>query len=300
DQVALRAFERICKGQGTEAAVKKLRDETPELWRETVMRFRDTKQAPSTGRVKFDTAKHLTVVRHSLAQEEEMEYRPMTCGEYIKHHMEKPPPFTLSETSALAAWYQDLKDEGVKKSERRMYNPKSKKEEIFTRVHVHTGEVERRKDIRERGQIVQTETTARDPDPSTVRDMTSRLSVAPPELTQILTSASRMRTLPSPSAGKKLTAGVSVAAQQQEHQRISTLLPRMEDLRGKMTAQLKESQALFKTAGKDHIESKAMGAMELLQSGVTEESINDMIISGADAYGLGPRKSVYKCAYQFM
>lgn len=41
-------------------------------------------------------------------------------------------------------------------------------------------------------------------------------------------------------------------------------------------------------------------AMELLQSGVTEESINDMIISGADAYGLGPRKSVYKCAYQFM
>ena len=28
-------------------------------------------------------------------------------------------------------------------------------------------------------------------------------------------------------------------------------------------------------------------AMELLQSGVTEESINDMIISGADAYGLG-------------
>ena len=54
DQVALRAFERICKGQGTEAAVKKLRDETPELWRETVMRFRDTKQASSTGRVKFD------------------------------------------------------------------------------------------------------------------------------------------------------------------------------------------------------------------------------------------------------
>ena len=142
DQVALRAFERICKGQGTEAAVKKLRDETPELWRETVMRFRDTKQASSTGRVKFDTAKHLTVVRHSLAQEEEMECRPMTCGEYIKHHMEKPPPFTLSETSALAAWYQDLKDEGVKKSERRMYNPKSKKEEIFTRVHVHTGEVQ--------------------------------------------------------------------------------------------------------------------------------------------------------------
>ncbi|CAJ1456280.1 unnamed protein product, partial [Effrenium voratum] len=98
DQVALRAFERICKGQGTEAAVKKLRDETPELWRETVMRFRDTKQASSTGR----------------------------------------------------AWYQDLKDEGVKKSERRMYNPKSKKEEMLTRVHVHTGEVERRKDIRER------------------------------------------------------------------------------------------------------------------------------------------------------
>ena len=41
-------------------------------------------------------------------------------------------------------------------------------------------------------------------------------------------------------------------------------------------------------------------AMELLLSGVTEESINDMTISGADAYGLGPRKSVYKCAYQFM
>ena len=30
--------------------MKKLRDETPELWRETVMRFRDTKQASSTGR----------------------------------------------------------------------------------------------------------------------------------------------------------------------------------------------------------------------------------------------------------
>ena len=40
--------------------------------------------------------------------------------------------------------------------------------------------------------------------------------------------------------------------------------------------------------------------MELLQNGVTEESLNDMIITGADPHGLGPRKSVYKCAYQFM
>ena len=48
--------------------------------------------------------------------------------------------------------------------------------------------------------------------------------------------------------------------------RISTLLPRMEDLRGKMTAQLKESQALFKTAGKDHIESKAIGVSEIRMS----------------------------------
>ena len=272
DQVALRAFERICKGQGTEAAVKKLRDETPELWRETVMRFRDTKQASSTGRVKFDTAKHLTVVRHSLAQEEEMEYRPMTCGEYIKHHMEKPPPFTLSETSALAAWYQDLKDEGVKKSERRMYNPKSKKEEIFTRV-------ERRKDIRERG----------NQDPSTVRDMTSRLSVAPPELTQFKAGvvdldlsfededfavAKRRKKAHggrlSGGSSSKNTKGQAPKVPKIENldnvleTRISTLLPRMEDLRGKMTAQLKESQALFKTAGKDHIESKPL---EFLKSG---------------------------------
>ncbi|CAJ1349163.1 unnamed protein product, partial [Effrenium voratum] len=257
DQVALRAFERICKGQGTEAAVKKLRDETPELWRETVMRFRDTKQASSTGRVKFDTAKHLTVVRHSLAQEEEMEYRPMTCSEYIKHHMEKPPPFTLSETSALAAWYQDLKDEGEEER------------------------VERRKDIRERGQVVQTESTARNPDPSTVRDMTSRLSVAPPELTQFKAGvvdldlsfededfavAKRRKKAHggrlSGGSSSKNTKGQAPKVPKIENldnvleTRISTLLPRMEDLRGKMTAQLKESQALFKTAGKDHIESK--------------------------------------------
>ena len=215
-----------------------------------------------------------------------MEYRPMTCGEYIKHRMEKPPPFTLSETSALAAWYQDLR---VKKSERRMYNPKSKKEEIFTRVHVHTGEVERRKDIRERGQIVQTET--RNPDPSTVRDMTSRLSVAPPELTQSKAGvvdldlsfededfavAKRRKKAHggrlSGGSSSKNTKGQAPKVPKIENldnvleTRISTLLPRMEDLRGKMTAQLKESQALFKTAGKDHIESKAIGVSEIRMS----------------------------------
>ena len=84
DHNALRAFERVCKGQGTEAAVKKLREETPELWRETVMRFRDTKQASSSGRVKFDTAKHLTVVRRSLTQEQDMEYLGPNMAVFIR------------------------------------------------------------------------------------------------------------------------------------------------------------------------------------------------------------------------
>ena len=74
---------------------------------------------------------------------------------------------------------------------------------------------------------------------------------------------------------------------------VSSFLPRLHIWAVSLVFFFSVHCLLISSAGPD-----LQKAMELLQSGVTEESINDMIIS-ADAYGLG-RKCVYKCAYQFM
>ena len=119
--------------------------------------------------------------------------------------------------------------------------------------------------------------------------MTSRLSAAPPELAQFKAGVVDLdlsfkdedfavakrrrgahggRVSAGGSSGSKNTKGQGSKVPKIENldnvleTRITTLLPRLEDLRGKMTAQLTESQSLFKTAGKDHIESKAIGVSE--------------------------------------
>lgn len=61
--------------------------------------------------------------------------------------MELDPPFRLTESAARAQWHQDLQNPSVKKSERRKWNPTTRKFELFTRVHVEIEELEHKKTV---------------------------------------------------------------------------------------------------------------------------------------------------------
>ena len=63
--------------------------------------------------------------------------------------MDLEEPFRLTETEAIAQWHKDLRDSSVRKSEKRMWNPTSRKFESFTRIHVQVDELEHRKSFKE-------------------------------------------------------------------------------------------------------------------------------------------------------
>ena len=65
----------------------------------------------------------------------------------VKWFMGLDPPFRLSESAATAKWHQDLQNPKVRKSEKKMYNPTTRKMESFTRVHVEVDELEHRRDL---------------------------------------------------------------------------------------------------------------------------------------------------------
>jgi len=98
---------------------------------------------------KFDVLKHLDKIKKSQCEEEEVVTKPMIFSEYIKFHNERPSPFTLSHSQAVAQWHVDLQDPKIRKSERKMYNPKSKQQEVFTRIHVQVDELEHRRSTTE-------------------------------------------------------------------------------------------------------------------------------------------------------
>ena len=140
DNAALKGFNQVCKQQGTETQMEELRNTNPALWKSTVISYRDCKR--TSPRARFDTMKHLEQIRKEFAEEDDTIFRKMFFSQYVQHHMALPAPFTLTESQAVAAWHRDLKDPAKRKSEKKMYNPQSKKIEMFTRIHVEVEENE--------------------------------------------------------------------------------------------------------------------------------------------------------------
>ena len=92
-----------------------------------------------------------------------MVYRPMTFGQYVEHFKSQPHPFTLNDAQAAARWHRDLADNTIKKSQKLYFNPVSKKDELFTRVHLNVDELEHRRDIQEHGKQLQKSATFKHP-----------------------------------------------------------------------------------------------------------------------------------------
>lgn len=128
DSYAVRAFWQCCKTQNTEKQMETLKNDNPDLWKGTVVAFRDQR---SHGRgTKFDVLKHLETVKKAFVQEGDNVFRPMLFSEYIKHYMSLPEPLNLSEGQATAQWHSDLQNPKVQKSEKRYWNPKSHQHEV--------------------------------------------------------------------------------------------------------------------------------------------------------------------------
>lgn len=127
DSYALRAFQQCCKAQKTESQMDRLRDENKELWKGTVLAFREQRR---TGRgTNFDVLKHLETVKKAFVQDNDDVWRPLIFAAYVKHYMNLPQPFTLTEAQATAQWHSDLRNPQIKKSEKKYFNPKSRQDE---------------------------------------------------------------------------------------------------------------------------------------------------------------------------
>ena len=127
DSYAVRAFQRCCKEQHTENQMDTLKVQNPDLWKGTVIAFRDQR---SVGKgTKFDVLRHLEATKKAFVQDSDDVYRPLLFGAYLKHFMELPAPLHLTEAQATAQWYSDLQNPKIKKSEKKYYNPKSKQDE---------------------------------------------------------------------------------------------------------------------------------------------------------------------------
>ena len=108
--------------------MERLRATDYELWRSTVVAFRDQR---SVGKgTKFDMMKHIESTKKSMTQEQDDVYRPLLFSAYKEHYQNLPAPLTLTEAQATAKWYQDLADPTIKKSDKRYYNPRSKQDEV--------------------------------------------------------------------------------------------------------------------------------------------------------------------------
>ena len=128
DSYAVRSFQLCCKQQKTEQEMERLRSTDYELWRSTVVAFRDQR---SVGKgTKFDMMKHIESTKKSMTQEQDDVYRPLLFSAYKEHYQNLPAPLTLTEAQATAKWYQDLADPTIKKSDKRYYNPRSKQDEV--------------------------------------------------------------------------------------------------------------------------------------------------------------------------
>lgn len=90
--------------------------------------------------------RHVDQLKKEYGEEHDIVFKRMVYSEYIKHYMNKPYPFGLSESQAVSQWHTDLKDPRVRKSERRLWNPQSKHWEMFTLIHVETDDLDHRRE----------------------------------------------------------------------------------------------------------------------------------------------------------
>ena len=127
DSYALRSFIQCCKSQKTESQMDQLKVTNPELWKQTVIAFRDQRQKGS--KTKFDIMKHLETYKKSLIQDLDDVYRPLLFSEYCNHYMQLPEPLTLTKPQCYAQWHRDLKDDKVRKSTKTYWNPQSNQHE---------------------------------------------------------------------------------------------------------------------------------------------------------------------------
>ncbi|CAJ1382558.1 unnamed protein product [Effrenium voratum] len=174
DGYAKRAFDAACKTQGTmermtETYLSKaiilnsseMKKNDHDVWIQTVRAFRD-KKATQGKAAQFDVLSHAVSLRKSRVDMQEVVIKPMLMGEF-RHKKQLAPPFNLSEAEALSEWHRLIGDPSVNKSEKVLFNPKSRKEETFTRVHVIMEENERRQQVRARDETTTQEASARHP-----------------------------------------------------------------------------------------------------------------------------------------
>ena len=133
-----------------------------DVWIQTVRAFRD-KKATQGKAAQFDVLSHAVSLRKSRVDMQEVVIKPMLMGEFVRRKKQLAPPFNLSEAEALSEWRRLIGDPSVNKSEKVLPNPKSRKEETFTRVHVIMEENERRQQVRARDETTTQEASARHP-----------------------------------------------------------------------------------------------------------------------------------------
>jgi len=128
DSYAIRSFNQCCKSQKTEVQMEALRKDNPDLWKQTVLAFREQR---SQGRgTRFDVLKHIETIKQAVVQDQDDVFRPLLYAQYIAHYTGLPEPLCLTETQASAQWHADLRNAKVKKSEKRYFNPKSRQDEV--------------------------------------------------------------------------------------------------------------------------------------------------------------------------
>ena len=136
DSYAIRSFNQCCKSQKTEVQMEALRKDNPDLWKQTVLAFREQR---SQGRgTRFDVLKHIETIKQAVVQDQDDVFRPLLYAQYIAHYTGLPDPLCLTETQASAQWHADLRNPKVKKSEKRYFNPKSRQDEVAWFNHFPT------------------------------------------------------------------------------------------------------------------------------------------------------------------
>ncbi|CAK9099080.1 DnaJ-like 1 [Durusdinium trenchii] len=320
DSYALRAFQQCCKAQKTESQMDRLRDENKELWKGTVLAFREQRR---TGRgTNFDVLKHLETVKKAFVQDNDDVWRPLIFAAYVKHYMNLPQPFTLTEAQATAQWHSDLRNPQIKKSEKKYFNPKSRQDEVLTRVHVQVDEVEHRRETIERSQQITKESTSKSASQS--KELVERLEKKPMDVKAFKAGEIDLTLeiddelgLPSSfGRGRRNTKGSAAASGANPKARpdsgkkppkienmeviatskANVLMVSLESVQKALRSQIEAASTVFDAAGCS-VQKKTH---ELIARGVREEDISQSIVKGTDPYNLGgTSKSVYKCAFQF-
>ncbi|CAE7244510.1 unnamed protein product, partial [Symbiodinium sp. CCMP2456] len=158
-----RSFDAVCKQQGTIDAMNDLKKNNQTEWVQVLQEFARKRSGKSGKKINFDVSSHIESVKKAKVKEDDLVYKPLLLGEYLRHFRGLPPPFTLTESQAIAQWHRDLSNPDIKKTCKEMFNPSSKKMENFTRVHVLIDELEHRKAVVEKSEQVNRTSTTKSP-----------------------------------------------------------------------------------------------------------------------------------------